>query len=200
MAFGDTNSKQNVMKLNNKYFLLRHGQAVSNTINVLSCWPEEFYNPLTTKGIRQIQKTAKKFKKTNIDFIYSSDLLRTKQSSEIIAKQKNKKIIYDKRLREYNFGKFNGTFLREFYYILPDHKNRFYQKISNIETYSQIQKRALSFLWEMEKKYRNKNILIVSHQVPLTLLLGKVQGLNQEQIMKKYFGKNEIQNGQLIEL
>ena len=195
------------MKLNNKYFLLRHGQAVSNVINILSCWPEEFYNPLTSKGIKQIQKTAKKFKKTNIDFIYSSDLLRTKQTAEIITKEINnknlstsKQIKYDKRLREYDFGKFNGTFLREFYYILPDHKNRFYKKISGVETYSQIQKRALSFLWEMEKKYKNKNILIVSHQVPITLLLGKIQGLNQEQIMKKYFNESEIQNGQLIEI
>ena len=28
------------MKLNNKYYLLRHGEAKSNVKNVVSCWPE----------------------------------------------------------------------------------------------------------------------------------------------------------------
>lgn len=188
------------MKLNNKYFLLRHGHAESNKLNLLSSWPETFYNPLTKKGIDQVKKASKIIEKNNIDFIISSDVLRAKQTAEIFVEKNNKKIKFDNRLREYNFGKFNGTFLREFKLIMPDRKYRFSQKIKGVENYKGITKRMWSFFTEINKKYKNKNILIVSHQVPISLLLGKINNFSEKEIFKKYFDKNEIKNGQIIEI
>ena len=58
------------MKLNNKYYILRHGEAVSNVKDVISCWPEKFYNPLTPKGVAKIKKVAKELKNKKIDLIF----------------------------------------------------------------------------------------------------------------------------------
>ena len=76
-------------KLNNKYYLLRHGEALSNVKNVVSSWPETFKNPLTAKGKEQIAESAKKLKSKGVNLIFASDLLRTKQSADIVAKALN---------------------------------------------------------------------------------------------------------------
>ena len=47
------------MNLNNKYYLLRHGEAISNAKNIISSWPEKFRNYLTGKGKEQINISAK---------------------------------------------------------------------------------------------------------------------------------------------
>ena len=73
------------MKLNNKYFLVRHGRALSNARKIISCWPEKESFPLTKGGIQQIEGAAKKLKHMNIDLIFSSDILRTKQSASAVS-------------------------------------------------------------------------------------------------------------------
>ena len=64
------------MKLNNKYYIMRHGQAISNAKAVCSCWPEKFHNPLTILGEEEVREAAEKLKKKldlegqTIDLIY----------------------------------------------------------------------------------------------------------------------------------
>ena len=45
------------------------------------------------------------------------------------------------------------------------------------ETYIEILKRMMSVLKDTNKKYKDKNILLVSSEGPLFLLQGKVMGL-----------------------
>src|SRR5258706_3755800 len=96
------------MKLQNKYYLLRHGEALSNVKNVVSSWPETFENPLTERGVEMIKESAEKLKDKNIDLIFASDLLRTKQTAEIVGKTLKLEPEFDKRLREISFGIMNG--------------------------------------------------------------------------------------------
>ena len=50
------------------------------------------------------------------------------------------------------------------------------------------------------KKYKGKNVLIVSHEGPLFLLQGKLEGLSLKETIKKYpFGKR-IRKGEIREL
>ncbi|MBX4200650.1 histidine phosphatase family protein, partial [Candidatus Parcubacteria bacterium] len=88
------------MKLNNTYYLLRHGQAISNVENIVSSWPELFENPLTEKGRGQVEEAAKKLQGKQIDIIISSDILRTKETAQIVAKTLGLPIEFDPRLRE----------------------------------------------------------------------------------------------------
>ncbi len=69
----------------NQYFILRHGQSIKNKKRISAGWPEVFYSPLTEKGKKQIKEAAKKIKKKKINLIFSSDLLRAKQTAEIFA-------------------------------------------------------------------------------------------------------------------
>ena len=54
------------MKLNNKYYILRHGEALSNVREIASSWPETFDNPLTGLGREMVKVAAEKTENTQI--------------------------------------------------------------------------------------------------------------------------------------
>ncbi len=169
------------MKLKNEYYILRHGEAVSNVKSINSSWPEKFYNPLTKKGIQQVNKSLKKLKGHHIDFIFSSDVLRTKQTANVAARLLKVKPKFDKKLREIDFGSLNSTSngktLEQLFHSKLATENH---KLKKIETYQSILLRVTSLLREIEKKYQGKSILIVSHQAPLWILENKVNGFTLE--------------------
>lgn len=171
--------------MNNHYFLLRHGEALSNQRLIISCWPEKFYNPLTKKGEKQTKKASQKLKKENIDLIFSSDLNRTRQAAEIVSKELNLPIYFDKRLREINSGIFKGRPIIEYEKIFSKEEEKFSKRPPKGESWNDVRKRMLDFLKELEKKHKNKNILIISHGDPLWLLEGKLRGFNQKDFLEK---------------
>jgi len=212
---------------NNKYFILRHGECFSVKKGLVNCWPEKIYDPLTKKGKEQIKEVAKKLKngkvvKTSshlpprlakrdsvIDLIFSSDLLRTKQTAEIVGKELEIAPKFDKRLREANVGIFNGKQIKEAGKFwdkerklspLEYYKKRFQIAPPKGEDYTDIEKRMYGFFKELEKKYQGKNILIVSHQRPITLFEKITYGYNFNEFFKIILRKKEIKTGELRKL
>ena len=191
------------MKLNNKYYILRHGEAKSNAKGIVSCLPEKFKNPLTRKGASQIKSAVDKLINKNINLIFASPLLRTTQTAEIVGKALKIKIKSDKRLREIGFGIFNSKSVKSFEKYFKSSQERVKRKVPGGENYEEVLKRVFSFLAEIDKKYKDKNILIVSHQAPLLLLSGKVKGysiLKSIKSINNIFGEKRIAKGELIEL
>ncbi|MCX6760554.1 MAG: histidine phosphatase family protein [Candidatus Nealsonbacteria bacterium] len=197
------------MELRNQYFILRHGESLRNIEKRASCWPEKIKSPLTEKGIKQIKKSAKELKKKKISLIFSSDLLRTKQTAGIVSKEIGIKVRLDKRLREVNVGILNnkpideiGRFWDKERRLSPEeyYKKRFKVAPDKGENYVQLEKRMYDFFKETEKKYEGKNILIVSHQRPLTLLEKAVNNYNLEEFVKIIVGKREIKTGEMRKL
>jgi isoleucyl-tRNA synthetase len=193
----------------NRYFIMRHGEALSNTTKTSSCWPESFLCPITKKGQLQVKKAAQKLKNRKIDFIFSSDLLRTKQTAEIIAKELNLSVKLDKRLREENVGVFNGRPVKEFgKYFNPEGKlspREFYGMLFKSspkkgENYLAMEKRMFDFMEDMESKYSGKTILIISHERPITLLEKILNGQTLEEFVNILVKKKDIKTGEAREL
>ena len=172
----------------NKYLIVRHGKAVSNHEQFMSCWPESTTKEvhLVPEGIKQVEKTAQKLKKEKIDFVFASDLLRTKQTAQIIADVLRLKVEHDARLREVNFGVLNGRPIEEYKALFAGRLEKFSKAPEGGENHSDIKKRMMEFLLEIDKKHKNKNILIVSHGDPLWILAGAAQGMNNEEIVANY--------------
>jgi len=168
----------------NKYFLLRHGEAESNAQAFLSSYPETRENSLTQAGKKEAEKSANLLKEKNIDLIISSDILRTKMTAEIVAKEIQIKIEYNELLREIDFGDINGKSVKTMKNIfnsktLTDEdalKIRFKQALPNGENWADVRTRVINFIKNIDKKYDNKNILIVSHQLPLSLIESSSRG------------------------
>jgi len=184
------------MKLFNNYFILRHGEAVSNKEDFVSCWPEKIKNPLTSKGKKQIQKIILELKKEKINLIFSSDVLRAKQTAQMTAKELGLKVSFDKRLREINVGIFNGESIKEWNSYFVTRAEKFTKRAPGAENRRDIKKRMMDFIKDIDKKYKNKTILIISHENPLIVLQGVAKGFSEKEMAGDKWEKLGIDTGE----
>ncbi|MCK9578413.1 histidine phosphatase family protein [bacterium] len=190
--------------LKNRYFLLRHGKNIHQTVksNILYCYPDD--NPpceLIEEGIEQIEKAGFYLKNKEIDFIISSDILRTRQTSDIISNiigyDKNK-IRFDERLRDINWGIFGGKTIDEGWaFYKNDMKKRFYIAPEGGETWQDCRARVIEVLNELENEFNNKNILIISHGDPLWLLEGYILGISDDDLIDAEKKNRTIRTGEI---
>lgn len=188
------------MKLNNKYYILRHGEAISNVKRIVSSWPEKFKNPLTEKGREMIKESAEKLKNKNIDFIFASDLLRTKQTADIVGRALKIKPKIDKRLKEIDFGNINGSPITDLDNAFKKESERIDKIIPGGESYNNVLNRVYDFLIDIDKKYKGKNILLVSHECPLWILEAKVNEMSIEEALRTIPRDQRIHKGEIREL
>ena len=183
LIIGSLKELYNYNYFKTNFYLMRHGEADSNAKGYNSCFPEKKINGLTSKGKKQVKETAKNLKAKNINFdlIVGSDLLRTKETAQILKEYYPKaKLIFDKNLREVNFGSLNSKPLKiyqEFYKKITDLDLRFKTKINpQAESFEEVLKRVTKVVDKLVAKYPNKNILIISHGLPLRLMSFKLNG------------------------
>lgn len=139
-------------------YVIRHGQTNCNKENKYNGKLNEDINEI---GIQQAKLVQEDIKKLNIDLIICSPLLRAKHTCNIVNVN-NIPIIYDKRIEERDCGKLTGEKLGEFYYT--DYWNYYSNKrIDGLETIQELFDRVANFLDEIKEKYKNKNILLVTH-------------------------------------
>lgn len=185
---------------------MRHGQALSNAKDIVSSWPEKFENPLTDRGIEAVKDSAKKFEDLpaqagkKIDLIFASDVLRAKQTAEIAGKLLVIKPKLDKRLREIGFGIYNAGPASKFDKYFKNREERRKKGVPEGESYKDVLERMKSFFQEINRKFNNKNILIVSHQAPLALLEGYVKGHSLLKSVQEFTREKMLRTAELREL
>lgn len=141
-----------------KIYVIRHGRT--------NCNNEEKYNgkldeDINEIGIREAVEASSKVKELNIDLIICSPLLRTRHTCEIVNVN-NIPVIYDERIEERDCGLLTNKELGEFYYT--DFWNYYStKKIEGLETIQDLFKRIKKFLDDIKEKYKDKNILLVTH-------------------------------------
>lgn len=171
--------------MNNRYILFRHGQTKyqQNNLDVLYSKEDHVSLPITEEGEKQVEKSVKELKNIGIDIIYSSDFYRTRQTSEIAAREIGAEIISDKRLRDMDMGIFKGRPADEYRNFFEKREDRFWKNPPGGENWRDVKKRIVEFIGDMEKKYKNKTILVVSHGDPLWLLMSFFKNLTEKEIL-----------------
>ena len=111
----------------------------------------------------------------------------------------NLKINFDKRLREINTGTLNQKSVSQWENYFSSKAEKFTKRPPKGENRQDIQKRLKSFIKDIEKKYNNKNILIISHQDPLMLFLIIIKNLSKKALIKNW-KKLKINPGELVKL
>ena len=181
--------------MRNNYFLLRHGKTIYQTKKRKFVYPpinKQGNIGLIAESKRRLKETAKRIKKEKIDLIYSSDILRTRQTAGIVAKELGLKIHFDKRLRDLNHGIWSGRIKKEFHQAFSDPQKRFKTRLKKGESWNDIKKRLSSFLKDVEGRYKNKNILVVSHGDTLWLLEGIIKNMNNQMLLDEIFVKKNF--------
>ncbi len=162
---------------------MRHGEAISNAKDIMSCWPETFDNPLTKDGVKKVTISAQILLGKKIDMIFSSDVKRAAQTAQIVADLLHMSVHFDERLREIHFGTMNGRPVDEIRSIMGKFEGDGYARFGG-EDYKDVSERVYDFFEYLEKTYQGKVIVIVSHQAPLTLLEERVCRIPLLQITK----------------
>ncbi len=197
--------KKNGVKSGNSYFVIRHGEAESNASDTVN---SNFENsgkfPLTGKGKKEIEEAVEKLRDNKIDMIFSSDFRRTRETAELIAEKlgvNKESLIFDKRLREVNTGVFDGKSPDEYHALFSSQEDKFYKNPPGGENLNELKRRAGDFLYDIEAKYRGKNILIVSHEYPIWLLFAVVRGADEKEAVKMKENKDDfIKTGGIMKI
>ncbi|MDT2814981.1 histidine phosphatase family protein [Vagococcus carniphilus] len=162
-------------------YLIRHGQ---DDETIRGGWSEA---PLTKEGRQQIEGLETYFKSLDISAIYSSDLTRAMETTEILSHFKPEiPIYYDERLREINNGLLAGmpnSQAEKEYPTLYFKQLAWQQKYPKGESPEMFYER-ISTVWEELSKLSDQNIAIVTHGGVINIILHHV---NQ----KYYSNKNE---------
>ncbi|MBU1137276.1 histidine phosphatase family protein, partial [Patescibacteria group bacterium] len=102
--------------------------------------------------------------------IFSSNLKRAKDSSEIISKELGLKIKYDQLLQERKGGASEGKIEKEIDWQSYEKTSFPYRKHTGGESFIEVKKRAKEFLDNILKKEK-QDFIIVSHSAFLSMLL-----------------------------
>jgi isoleucyl-tRNA synthetase len=180
----------------NNFFLLRHGESEKNIKHVFASGLDTY--PLTGQGRRQAAQAARRLRRQKIDLIVSSEILRAKETAEIVAQDLGAELIFDRRLNELKAGEFEGradndALAKE---NLQRWQNDYSWPYPGGESAGQVLFRMQEVYRELNSKYENKNILLVSHEDTLRALLGWALNYREGEIFKK----RKIDKGELIAL
>lgn len=153
------------MKEITRLYILRHGETEWNRKGLMQGHKN---SPLTENGKNQARALAEAMSEKGIKRIYSSDLGRAMETTEIINSRLKLPVKQDLRLREQNLGIMQGMTKTQFREKYPKEWARFSTwdpdySLPEGETARQKLERSVGCLEELAEKHPGENLLIVSH-------------------------------------
>jgi len=152
------------------FYIVRHGQT---DWNIQMRLQGHTNIPLNEVGREQANEIAKTLKNIHFDAIYSSDLDRAVQTTEIIAKERELAVKTTEALREKSYGSYEGRdrnevqqelkHLFEQWKKLSDEEKMKFKIYEDGESDHEAVERFIRHLRELAIAYQGKNVLIASH-------------------------------------
>ncbi|MFA4999712.1 MAG: histidine phosphatase family protein [Parcubacteria group bacterium] len=177
-------------------YLARHGQTDWNLGKRLMGLTDI---PLNEFGIAQAQLLGKEASQLKIDHIFSSSLLRAKETAEIINKFINVGISLDERLRELNYGVIEGRILKEIPSECWEQFNLHPEQLG-AESFESVYNRIKDFFGDLAKKNLS-NVLIVTHGGALRMIQYYAENrdfFDKDDYIKNYLN-SKIEHASIIE-
>lgn len=156
--------------------LVRHGQIEANTARI---WHGSTDSPLTDHGRMEAQRTGEHLARTRprARALYTSPLLRTRQTAAEISSRLGLEPILEPDLVEYGIGELEGV---SYDALLKEH--RFFARISSDrdfappggESPNAVMARVTAALERIARAHRGDEVVIVSHGAALGIALGQI--------------------------
>ncbi len=151
-------------------YFVRHGESQANVANQFSNQNHE-QHPLTDKGRAQVQVRAESLRAVKYSEIYSSPMLRARQTAEILNAAHGLEIQFTPALLEHDAGDFEGRADQEAW----DEYSKLFEtwilkrdldaRTPNGESFNDMRARFIPFFSDLAQKYAdtNANLLLVGH-------------------------------------
>ncbi len=182
-----------------KLLLLRHLKSQWNLENRFTGWTDV---PLCREGIDSAKETAAKLGGFEIDKVYTSPLIRNKETVSLILGILGKKdlpIIIDKALDERNYGKLQGLNKDEIKKQYGEERVHLWRRSWDKEppggeSLKDVYKRAVSYYRKHIEKdlRRGQNVLVVASHNSLRALLKYVEQISDEDIINHEMAYAEL--------
>jgi broad specificity phosphatase PhoE len=160
--------------------LVRHGETDWNAAHR---W-QGFTGPrLNDLGRQQARQLADRLDRTQIDSIYSSDSIRAVETARIVADRFGVEVRQDPRLREVNFGEWEGLTRQE---INERYAGAFSEwdtcKLAaptSGETDLEMADRVLDALYEIARNHQTERVVVVTSGGPIRAVQAHAAGIDQ---------------------
>lgn len=154
-------------------WLVRHGQTDWNIEKRLQGQQD---TPLNAAGLEQAAALSVVLAEQRFSAIYSSDLSRARQTASMMAVQQGIPLHLDIRLRERNFGSWEGFTFNEVRERFPEEvvkreSNPIHYAPPGGESLAQVARRMHSIALEIAESCPAGKVLIVSHGASLASLI-----------------------------
>lgn len=172
--------------------LARHGETDWNKKGRLQ---GNLDTPLTYEGVKQAMELGKKLEEFKISNLYTSTLRRAIQTAEVVSFRIKKELILANELSEINYGIFNGTTKSERSkdedWIMRK-KDRWNHRVKGGESYNDVEKRVIAKLQDIIETEKNKTFVVITHEVPMRIILKDIKGLSTKETFDLSFANGEL--------
>nr|WP_321355335.1 histidine phosphatase family protein [uncultured Draconibacterium sp.] len=163
--------------------IIRHGETMWNVQKRIQ---GQRNSKLSENGITQAELVAKALAKREFDVLISSDLERALETANIINKQLLIPHKYSANLRERSFGIFEGKNFAEIEEKYPEEYRRYKERnpefvVPGGESLQQLYQRVTSEIEAIAHKFKDQNVLIVSHGLVLEMMMYKTFNLKLDE-------------------
>lgn len=155
--------------------IIRHGQTDLNKDGMIQ--GSEVNAPLNKTGRAVAEAAAKNFDANGLAAVYVSPLKRAVQTAQIFTKGQYQ-FHYDDRLKEMDYGSWDGHSVAEFKAKYPECfdpwgfiRDNYAQYATSGESFAELEQRCASFLADLTKKYDQEKILVVCHGATSRMLV-----------------------------
>lgn len=147
-------------------YLIRHGQTVWNEEGKL-CGSSDV--PLSEDGLIQAQKLAARMKNVSLSAVYSSPLLRARQTAEAIASLHNLPVQVEQDLSEVDYGDWEGLKVSDAMEKFPElerlrREDPMKFVAPNGEPMKNFAERVIAAIQRIAANHQGETICIVAHQ------------------------------------
>ncbi len=193
--------KSKTKKSGNKYFVMRHGEAENNIVRGPHNRELEYKAKLTEVGKKQVFENAKNLKE-KIDVVFCSTLNRAKETAYIACKELGfplEKVIYDDNLREWETSSYFENKTRDEFdkYYEVSYLDKPKEHLPDGESFADLVKRLGKFIYDTDKRYSRKNILIFGHGSALDALDFVVKGFIFDSLSTEKNPFNPLKNAEI---
>lgn len=154
--------------INITYFV--HGTTTDNEAGISSGWKDV---ELSELGVKQSKELKNQVDISQFDIVFCSDLKRAVDSANLTFKGAVQ-IKPDPRLRECNYGDYNGKPSET---VEPMQEGATKKPFPNGESYEDVKARISDFLDDIQQSYGKKHIAIVAHKAPQLALDVLLKGI-----------------------
>lgn len=160
------------------YFV--HGTTYDNASGKCSGWKQVELNDLGKEQALNLGKNNK----YNFDIVFTSDLIRSMDSANLAFPTCEK--IIDKRLRECNYGDYDGGDKK-----LVIYEEHIHNSFPNGESLIDVEKRLREFIKFLKENFDEKTVAIVAHRAPQLALEVITKNISWEEAIENDWRKTK---------